>query len=267
MPLTYLLCPDKNKIEVAQCLTECRLEHRCLTLPTLKTITQDREWKGIPSTTQLINGTMQEYLKIIHPYTVDPQDRAFALLGTRHHQTLELSGGLAELPIGEEITSTVDLVEITDGLVELYDYKTWGSYRVAKALGLEKIGKDQYRVNPAQVDMDEVTLQLNHYRIQVEEHTQLKVNALYTQITVRDGGTYLAKGRGINKNIYLLPVAIWSDEVVRAYFDHKKEALLHALEHQEMPELCSSSESWDGRRCEGYCEVAPFCPRGITGRR
>ncbi|GAG88317.1 unnamed protein product, partial [marine sediment metagenome] len=43
----------------------------------------EREWTGEASTTQLLNGTMYSFLKIIQPYIVDPDDMAFAIHGTR----------------------------------------------------------------------------------------------------------------------------------------------------------------------------------------
>jgi len=75
MPLKYALCPDGITIEVEQCLKQCRRAGgRCLTLPTLHTVLRDRPWTGIPSTTQLLNGTRMEYLKIVSEYAVDPME-------------------------------------------------------------------------------------------------------------------------------------------------------------------------------------------------
>ena len=100
MPLAWFRCPDGSLVNVEDCLGEpgCRMGQRCLTQPTLQFIARDRKWTGIPSTTQLLNGTMLEFLKITQPYAVDPQNRAFALLGSIHHQRLEVVAKELKLP-------------------------------------------------------------------------------------------------------------------------------------------------------------------------
>ena len=82
-PLESYICPDKVKIPVQDCLTHCRMDQRCLTKPTLVLISRERDWNGVPSTTQLLNGTMLEYLKLTKPYAVDPDSRAFMLSRAR----------------------------------------------------------------------------------------------------------------------------------------------------------------------------------------
>lgn len=90
MPLAKFRCPDGANIDIPKCLDKCRLGNRCLTRSTLAVIAQDRPWTGVPHVTQLLNGTMLEYLKISNPYTIDPKSRAFALLGSSHHKLLEV---------------------------------------------------------------------------------------------------------------------------------------------------------------------------------
>ena len=136
-------CPDKETILVSDCLKKCRMAERCMTLPTLTLISQERDWNGIASTTQLLNGTMLEYLKLTKPYTVDPDSRAFMLQGTKHHRALETVA--KELGMASEIPLSVDrdifdLIEVEGNEIVLTDYKLWGSYRVAKALGVTKVG-------------------------------------------------------------------------------------------------------------------------------
>jgi len=42
MSLEGFYCPDKELITVQECLSKCRMGERCLTLPTLKLISQER---------------------------------------------------------------------------------------------------------------------------------------------------------------------------------------------------------------------------------
>ena len=115
MPLRYLNCPDGVRRHINVCLDKCpRPEGRCLSLPTLISVSRQREWTGKPSTTQLINGTRLAYLQIVHDYAVDPFDRAFALLGTRHHMRLEkvaqTLNALSEEKMDGDDTGILDLL-------------------------------------------------------------------------------------------------------------------------------------------------------------
>src|SRR4030042_4644218 len=106
MSLQWFLCPDKEVTTIKDCLQHCRMVERCLTLPTLKLISTEREWAGKPSTTQLLNGTMYEFLKLTQPYCVDPDSRAFSLAGTKHHAALEEVA--KELGLPSEIPLNID---------------------------------------------------------------------------------------------------------------------------------------------------------------
>jgi len=238
----------------------------------------ERKWTGRPSTTQLLNGTMLEFLKITRGYTIDPQKRAFALLGTKHHEELaEVAHGLgllAEVALSPDGKDIYDLLEPENGAWTLSDYKTWGSYRVVRALGIIKQGKGKeakFRIVESEKDLWESEMQLNHYRILLEEHG-VKVGRMQVQVTVRDGGLQVAQTRGIKDNIYLIPINRLPDGQVNLYFDMKNHALLASLENykndpQYLPPPCNSRESWDGARCRGYCEVSHFCPKGMMEQK
>lgn len=258
MPLKYFAC-SAGTIPVSQCLEKCpRPEGRCLSLPTLTTIGQTRQWTGTPSTTQCLNPTRIEYLQIKHDFAIDPFDQAFALLGTRHHGRLEVVAKKieqleAELRLSGEVSGILDLLEPINGdKYRLIDYKTFGSYAVAKLLGL----KDQ-----GEYDKQKLQLQLGNYRL-MSIDIGFNVTELFAQITVRDGNTFSAKNNRVDKNIYLLPVDILPDDVVREYFLTKSFALIQAVEKDELPKLCPFEERWGGRRCRGYCSVYQWCPEG-----
>lgn len=288
MPLTRFKCPDGKIVPVEECLAGC--SHRCLTLPTLQLIAKERKWSGTPSTTQLLNGTMLEFLKITKDYVVDPQDKAFALLGTRHHKKLEEVAkelGLpAEVGLTDEERDIFDLLEPSgDGWV-LTDYKTWGSFRVAKALGIVEVGKvpdpsgatykvsgkwgkagepkmvARFEQHPELADLWEAELQLNSYRLKLEEKG-LGVTKMQLQITVRDGSLVVALSRGVERNIYLVEVRRLDDGEVKKYFHDREGWLSTALVLGRWDIPCDTRECWDGARCKGYCEVAEFCPKGI----
>jgi len=250
-------------------------------------MSKERDWTGIASTTQLLNGTMLEYLKLTQPYYVDPNSRAFMLQGSKHHKALEEVA--KELGLPAEIALSIDrdifdLLEQEDGEYVLTDYKLWGSFKVAKALGVVAVGKqpdpsgERYKVTgkwgkagtpkmvpafahiPEEANNWEVELQLNRYRIMLEE-LGVSIKRMQVQATVRDGGLAIAYSRGVMRNIYRIPVLRLEDDTVRSYFTMKEQDLSYALEHGwSIP--CDDAESWEGLRCKRYCDVALYCPKG-----
>ncbi len=259
-PLRYFNCPDDEKRSINECLEKCpRPEGRCLSLPTLTTIGQTREYKGTFSTTQLLNPTRMEFLQITKPFSVDPFDRAFALLGTRHHGRLEavakkIEGLESELKLKGEVSGILDLLEPINGgdNYRLIDYKTFGSYAVAKLLDKKDGGE---------YDRLKLALQLNNYRIMASE-LGFNITELKAQITVRDGGTFSAKNNDIDFNLVMLPVDILADDYVREYFLTKAYALKTALDNNSIGELCDYQERWGGKRCKNFCNVFMYCPEG-----
>jgi len=294
--ITELICPDGGYISKDACLTQggCRMGTRCLTLPTLHLATQERPWNGVASTTQLLNGTMHEFLRLSYDYAVDPDKRMFMLEGTNHHDGLEKMAKVLNLPseiplsIDRDVFDLLEPDEDQPGWV-LSDYKLWGSYKVAKAIGVVEDGKKpnpngelykssgkwgkagtpkmlkNFRLDPSASDCWEAVLQLNRYRVMLKELGIGPINRMQVQSTVRDGGSYLAKGRGVERNTAMIPIEFMPDSMVAAYFETKQANLAQALSQGSWTEICTSQENWDGRRCVGYCDVAHYCPRNTSG--
>ena len=290
--LKGFICPDGARVDKQECFSKCRMGQRCLTLPTLVSVGSDREWTGTPSTTQSINGTRLEFLKLTEDYYIDPFNQAFALLGTRHHGMLEVVATklnvLTEEKLSEEVSGILDLVEPDGELADWYiltDYKTAGSYKVASAIGMIKIGKapdpsgelykstgkwgkagtpkmiDKFGISPDMANMWDWELQLNNYCLMVEA-VGFPISKIRIQATVRDGGTIAAKSRGIIENIYMIPVKRLDDKEVRWYFASKADLLRTSMSTGQMPPPCSEQERWDGKRCQGYCDVWQYCDLG-----
>ena len=259
MPLKYFNCPDSKRREIIECAKCPRPNGRCLSLPSLRTIGSIRQWTGTPSTTQCLNPTRMEYLQIKYDYAVDPFAQAFALLGTRHHGRLEevakrIEGLEAELRLKGETSGILDLLEPIDGdnNYRLIDYKTFGSYAAMKHLNPKENGE---------YDRLKLALQLNNYRLMATD-LGFNITELKVQITVRDGNTFSARHNGVENNIYLLPVEILPDDLVKEYFLTKSFLLCKAVDNDILPELCDYQERWGGRRCAGYCNVFMYCPEG-----
>lgn len=257
MPLRFFNCPDGITRPITECLEKCpRPEGRCLSLPTLHEVAFDRTWQGKASTTQLLNPTRMEYLKINKDFAIAPKDRAFALLGTQHHRRLEIiTKKIKELEAEKRLSSDtntgmLDLLEPDNGKWILTDYKTWGSYSVLKI-------KD-----PESYERLTASLQLNDYRLMAES-LGFEICKMQWQITVRDGGTKSAYANKIEDRILTIEAERLDNDFVTDYFYTKNKALLEALDKNELPELCNYEERWNGRRCKGsLCEVHMFCPEG-----
>lgn len=294
MPYTEFICPDGEKVKIEECLTACRLQGvkdqygklycpagRCLTKQVLRQIAKQREWTGKPSTTQLLNGTRENYLKLTNDYAICPKDSMFMLFGTSVHNGLEehtdeKSGELAELRLEDDYsTGAFDYYTPENGGT-LVDTKSYGSYKAAGVLGLQpfevptgelyktgaKKGQPKYKKIFKEGGVHkrlDLAIQLNDYRMKIEKNLNLPVKNLACQMTVRDGGTYIASSRGITENSYLVPINKISDRWVERYMKAKSNRLISALSSKKLPPPCEYRERWGGRKCENYCPVNHLC--------
>jgi hypothetical protein len=275
------------------------MAHRCASIQFLKECASTRKWTGKCSTTQCISGTRCEYLKIKTDYAEKPEEQAFRIIGSRGDDKLNTRDHdrafVQEKLEYENITGIFDILEMEGDEVRLIDTKVSGSYKIAKAIGVVKdedfipvCGPDgvqevyksgqkkgqgktkkvsSYSIDPNQKDILDWELQLNFYRILIERNGILTgldlqvdgVTHMYIQGFVRDGGTYIAEGRGVKGKMYMIPVDHMDDEKVIAYFLEKRDALLQALETGDLPHACNNHEAWGGMKCKKYCPVAEKC--------
>lgn len=290
MPAFWFRCPDGESIEIEACLKlrGCRMEARCANLPYLRMIGYDREWRGI-TPSMAGSGPLMIALKKTKPYTISPDERTFSALGVGVHGKLSIHKYTYNV-LSEETLSDDDMMGIADVLEQdednpggyvLEDYKTWGSYKVAKALGITmkevevdgvfksgpRKGKprtEKRRVqDPSAVEMLDTELQLNKYAMFFEK-AGFPVTGIRVIAIVRDGGTQVAESRGITRNLYVIPVKRLDQDVVIGYYDGLRRIVFNILGGTDAP-LCSAWECWEGRRCKGYCEVASYC-KEITKR-
>jgi len=289
MSLKWFICPDGQRCEVTECYEKCRMAQRCAPRAYLRLVGQERKWTGKPSVTQLIGGSRQAYLELTTDYAIDPSEATYRIIGTRAHAKLENhedSKTIMEDRLEfEGITGAFDQLEFEHEKINLIDTKTSGSYKVAKALGYTteknpipitddqgnlqfyKTGarkgqqktKQETRIIKGEPDMHDWVLQQNIYRIMVESALNEDVNNMFIFALPRDGGTFTAKNRGIEKNMYMIPVKRLEDNEVIKYFMTKKIILLNSLQTKEAPAICSTEECWDGRKCSKYCPVKDAC--------
>lgn len=286
MPSYWFVCPDDKKIEITKCLQKCRLKNRCATKAYLEMIGYDRQWKGI-SPSSAGTGIRQLYLKATTKYAIRPNDRAFSALGTAVHAKLSIQkynrNILSEEPLSDDqMKGIADCLEMDENKIDHYiltDYKTSGSYKVAQWLGITKESKPILDENNNPVllksgknkgqpktkavfvkkepDLKDVSLQLNRYRIFFEK-AGFPISHIQIQTIVRDGGTYISQSRGIDDNIYIIPIPKLSNDYVIDYYDQKINEMISAYEWGYCKK-CTKEESWSGRKCEKFCEVSEVC--------
>ena len=269
------------------------MDQRCATLSYLESIAYDRKWEGVtPSAAG--NGPRYLYLRAVSDYAVSPNDRVWSALGTAVHGKMSLhhytKHVLSEEKLSDdEMTGIADVLEQDEwkpGFYILTDFKTWGSYKAAKSMGLVtetveetildddgkpvllKSGKNkgtpktkQRKIitqDDSKIDMRSEELQLNRYRI-FFERAGFPVSKIQIQIISRDGGTYIAKNRGIERNLYVIPVKRLENAYVLQFYRDLSDEVTEAFKNNYI-RLCDSWENWERRKCEGgYCEVADAC--------
>jgi len=62
------------------------------------------------------------------------------------------------------------------------------------------------------------------------------------------------------KNIYFVNIPIVDNEEIVSYFTNKRDVLLKHLDDNTIPRRCDEKETWNGKKCEKYCEVRGLCP-------
>ena len=262
MPATKFICPDGKRIDIAECLSSCPNQQRCMFLPTLRAVANSLVRNiSEPTVTELIAGTRETFLKKTTDYAVDP------------------ASILSEERLKDEITSgQFDLfgkiLDADDGV--LGDLKVTSSFKLMKALGIYKVkvdigevyksglkkGQPKFRTElryDGVRDLLDWAIQLNYYRMLLER-AGFKVNRMMIQALCRDSGLRIAAERGIDKPVYIIPINKISDRWLTRYFHHKAKLLREAIKSKTLPSVCSFRERWGNRKCLGYCAAREHCP-------
>jgi hypothetical protein len=281
---------DGNKLLVDDCLNQGLLSN-IYPLPYLMLCANEREWTGIPSTTQLIKGSREAFLLLTTPYYINPDRQAFRTHGTMAHLKLEKQapfGSYAEIPmVDDDISMIFDLLfKQPNGDYWLIDYKTTGSYKISKALGIEKHKRPMvddmglpvvykrgnkskgfkkgdprqetyFTINPNKADLKDWELQLNRYKIVAEKHLSVKIAKIKIFCIARDGNTKIAKSYGLETMTHYIDVRKLPVDRVVDYFKYKRDVLIGCLaEYKKLTGITPK------RRCFEYDmeSIIETCP-------
>jgi hypothetical protein len=263
----------------------------------------DRPFKGV-TPSMAGNGPRYIYLSAIRDKAVDPQQQTWAMMGLYVHNKMsykKYTGNvISEEKIGDDemkgIPDVLEPDEYKPGYYVLTDYKTYGSFKAAKVMGLvahdrpmvDANGKpvlykratvrkgkkykagDQrietiWKPDPGKAENYEVTLQLNRYRI-FFEGLGYKISRLRLQITPRDANTINAKNRGITKNLYMIDLPIVHNDKVLHYYRELQADVDQAYKDGTVRK-CKGWEMWNGNRCDRFCAVKDACDRMDKGEK
>jgi hypothetical protein len=183
-------------------------------------------------------------------------------------------------------TGIFDFYEEEDGVHEMLDYKTAGAYKIVRLQGKYKIdvptgefyksgvnaGKEKTRKEWALREPDDFDLRMQCSRYAWMMRDQgFKVDRYKAQFTVRDFTQQTASSYGLDRQIYMFPVALFDRETVVSFYQARNKALVEAVEKKEMPPVCSEHERWrndkgEDVRCKRFCPVWFACDHGRQER-
>ena len=283
MPATKFICPNGQKIRIADCLRSCPNNQRCMFLPTLRAVANSLNRNIFePTVTELISGVRETYLKKTSAYAVDPASILYALHGQAIHSINEQQTHgaiLSEERLKDDITSgQFDLfgkiLDTDEGV--LGDLKITSSFKLMKALGIYKVKVDTGEIYKSGAkkgqpkfrselhydgvrDLLDWSIQINYYRLLLER-AGFKISRMYIQAICRDASLRIAAERGIDKPVYIIPINKISDHWLNRYFQHKAKILREAIATKTLPLVCSFRERWGNRKCLAYCAARENCP-------
>ena len=204
------------------------------------------------SVTQLVQPTQITMLKERHEVYVQPDEGIKSALGTLMHAAVELGTEGAPEDVysveqkiikevdGVQIGGTIDLMEFVDGAgICGYDYKLTSKYSVKGML--------QQGVREAHPD----------YFWQGNIYAWLAGGAYdwHLVAVTRDHD-----GRTRHAPIEVIPVPLLPAAEVEAFVRGRVKELVSNMSvlDVDLP-ACTEEQTWQGRRCAGYCEIAAWC--------
>jgi hypothetical protein len=276
--MAYVIYKDGSREPLTKELLEYGSELQKQNVPLSylrKAVSLKKEYKGTIGVTSLMNGARYNFFRYHYEPDVVLDEQAFKVMGTDVHAVLEEYA--ADKDDAEEklrdgrVVGISDLLEKepADGWLKAFwkrangvpkkeeknfltDYKTSGSYKVAKCIGIvegpkkpaldengepvlyKRAGKwgkvgDQkmektYIHDLKKADNWEYAMQLNQYR-KMYEAQGITIHEMRNFFIVRDGGTQVAYGRGVMDRTYMHPVERIPDEQLDAFFQVRAERI------------------------------------------
>jgi hypothetical protein len=272
--------PDGSKIIIP--ISDYKQLQDRIPLGFLEAAIAERSWIGIPSVTQLAVGERETWLKVNTPYTLDLETVTWAIFGTAGHKVMETSTG-SEIHLRDKddmVYGTCDFYDADSR--RLWDFKFVGSYKAAKAIGIQKeqVPVTDAHGNPVRfktgaragevktttvikrtgsTDADDWIKQVNVYAFLLEQQGKV-VEEMNIFAIVRDFGTHECTNRGVTRPFYKIGIPRIPEEYIESYVTERSNAIKEAMAKPTPPPVCSKDFCWDGRKCDSkYCAVYTNC--------
>lgn len=290
MPAKWFICPDQEKVEIRGpegCLENCRMEKRCMFLPTLRQIAEGiapRRLEGY-SVTELIKGAREVILARTHDFAVNPRDQRFLysmhgsalhVVNTKHSQGQIL---VEERLRQGKISGQFDLFGevLAPGRKTMGDIKFTGSYKVTKARGMYQVEiptGEVFKSGPRKGlpktrkewrhggvrDVLDWAIQLSIYGMFVEEEIDFKPDDYAIQAMIRDCSLAVASNREVYEAIELIPINPISHHWLKKFMAMKVAQLEEYESAGVIPPVCNRRTRWGDTKClKGFCDGAQFC--------
>lgn len=251
MPVSGVLCPKTDRNYPVEVCKGCK--NPCLPYPLIMALLGDRKFlEGVYSITELTQPLRIAWLKRKHDYFVSIDGLVNTGLGRALHYLVEsyLRENPDERYKSEERFNT-ELVKVDDDTITLtgqsdlfdtelntlYDLKTARMYEVKMALEGEE--KPNYRY------------QINGYR--TFQYPEAMMKLVYV---IKD---FVPKNPNIPNPFTTIGIIPLEHDKVKEFFVNRAVELHKALKENKIPPICNDEESWNGKRCERYCDVSGIC--------
>lgn len=159
-------------------------------------------------------------------------------------------------------------------------YQTSGTTRGGRKYrkGQPKIVREYY-FDFDEADISDETWQLNSYRVglrdgKIESYRLpngnrvkwdyphgIEVSKMYVCATIRDWGA-MVRAKGFPRPVEMVEIPFIDDDWVTERAELTQHQTRYHIENNIMPDKCSDEETWQGRRCQSYCELRYICPHG-----
>ncbi len=296
MPLVAFLDSQCNRVPFHQLEETYSPDRWAVPLPLLRALTRQKKNYADITVTELIGPPQIRALKARHDFAVNPLDLVWASFGSGLHQMLELKtqpGGIAEerliaqfdVPLPDGSTRRVRL----GGTPDYFDDRngTLSNYKVSSVYKCRQL-HDQgaasmpewtaaenvygYLLRRLGFDVRRLTLCLLLRDWSARERDQ-SLNRYFCSRCLkghmRDSkpGREHAAFEDDSQNEWYPPnqvivfdLPIWSHDEAESYIRQRLELHLAAEREadENLPE-CTPQETWNGKRCEHWCEVAALC--------
>jgi hypothetical protein len=297
MPATAFVDAHGVAVPFAELEQSYSAERWQMPLPLLKSLARQKRGYCDISVTELVGPPQVRVLRSRHEYALDPFDQVWAGFGTGLHKMLELKAEASamtekrllaefEVPTSDGSRRRVRLGGTVDHYSDeaggtLTNYKCTTTYKAKKLhddgpaalpewVAAENCYAYLWRLHGFAICKLRVCLLLKDWSMREREDAANKYlcskcgkNHMRDSKPGKEHGAFEDKSQVIwypPTPIFMLDLPLWAREETNRYILERLELHVNAdLCPDDKLAGCTEVETWNGRRCEHWCEVAHLC--------